>query len=143
MKNMFLQNSKVSIQRQLQGVKKFPDCQVTFRLSRLLHSCERKTSVTTVTYTYYPSVVFASANCYRLSNLWALHSHCGRILQTVDTSVAVPAQVINYYAFSQVNVSIRVANTRCNGRTPVTRPTAARAQAVTLLSTNFYTVGNT
>ena len=92
--------------------------------SIMLHNCERKYSVTNVFHIYNLSVVFIPANCRRPSSQSALHCHCGLIIHTVDTSVAVPAQVINYHAYPQVNMSIRVPNTRCDGRAPVTGPTA-------------------
>ena len=81
----------------------------------------------------------ALANCHRPSNSCVLHRHCGLILHTVDTSVAVPAQVI--YCLMLTHKS-RVAETGCDEDAPVTGPTAARVQAVTLFSANFYTVGN-
>ena len=72
----------------------------------------------------------------------ALHRHFGLILHTGDTSVAGPAQVTHNHAPSKFIVSIRAANMRRNGHIPVIGTTAKCAQAVTLFSANFYSVGN-
>ena len=70
---------------------------------------------------------------------WALHRPFGLILHT---SVAGPAQVTHNHAPSKFIVSIRAANMRRNGHIPVIGTTAKCAQAVTLFSANFYSVGN-
>ena len=106
-------------------------------MRRMLHSHERKTSVTTVFYNHNLSIVFVLTNGRQPSKSCSLRRHWGLILHTGDTSVTVLAQVVNHYTYPQVNLTIKVANMRCVGRALVTGPIAASVQEVTLLSANF------
>ena len=55
---------------------------------KLLHNRIRDTSVTNVSDTDYPSVIFVLTNSHQLSYPCALHCHFGFILCAGDTSMA-------------------------------------------------------
>ena len=92
-----------------------PFCSISFLV---LHNCGSNTSVTNVSETDYPSVVYALTNCHQLSNPCALHHHFGLILCTGDTSVAGPAQVTHNHACSQFIVCCQLRGRSESGGLP-------------------------